>query len=166
MNEAGEQLEDFCLDHELALANTMFKQHPRWLYTWFSPDGNTWNQTDYISIVQRWKTSLMNCHTYLGADCDTDHQLLAETLKVTLAKRQRQHSILPLNLEELKEEKAVQFVAEITKRFTAFEAAQNEITPEDLWKGTKTVLLDVARETTGSSSRNRDLRSNQGKERN
>jgi len=28
-NEAGEQLEDFCLEHELALANTMFKQHPR-----------------------------------------------------------------------------------------------------------------------------------------
>jgi len=29
MNEAGEQLEDFCLEHEMALANTMFKQHPR-----------------------------------------------------------------------------------------------------------------------------------------
>jgi len=27
--EASEQLEDFCLEHELALANTMFKQHPR-----------------------------------------------------------------------------------------------------------------------------------------
>ena len=32
-NEAGEQLEDFCLGHELAVANIMFKQHPRWLYT-------------------------------------------------------------------------------------------------------------------------------------
>ena len=53
-NEAG-QLEDFCLEHELALANTMFKQHPRRLYTWTSPDGNTRNQTDYISIAQRWK---------------------------------------------------------------------------------------------------------------
>ena len=28
----------------------------------------------------------MNC----GADCDTDHQLLVATLKVMLAKRQRQ----------------------------------------------------------------------------
>jgi len=35
-------------------------------------------------------------------------------------------------------------------RFTALEAAQNEVTPEDLWRGTKTVLLDVARETSGS----------------
>ena len=30
------------------------------------------------------------------------------------------------------------------------EAAQNEVTPEDLWKGTKTVLLEVATETIGS----------------
>ena len=34
--------------------------------------------------------------------------------------------------------------------FTALEAALNEVTPEDLWKGTKTVLLEVARETIGS----------------
>jgi len=37
----------------------------------------------------------------------------------------------------------------VTNRFTALEAAQNEVTPEDLWKGTKTVLLEVARETIG-----------------
>jgi len=42
--------------------------------------------------------------------------------------------------------KAVQFAAEVTNRLTALEAAQNEVTPEDLWKGTKTVLLEVARE--------------------
>jgi len=34
--------------------------------------------------------------------------------------------------EELKEEKVVQFAAEVTKRFTSLEAAQDEVTPEDL----------------------------------
>ena len=63
---------------------------------------------------------------------------------------QRQYSILPLNLEELKEDKAVQFAAEVTNRFMALKDAQNEVTSEDLWKGTKTVLLEVARETIGS----------------
>ena len=92
----------------------------------------------------------MNCRTYPGADCDADYQLLLVTLKVRLAKRQRQHSIPPLNLEELKEDKAVQFAAQVTNRFTALEAAQNEVTPEDLWKCTKTVLFEVARETIGS----------------
>jgi len=50
-NEAGEQQEDFCLEHQLAQANTMFTQHPRRLYTWTSPGGNTRNQIDYISIA-------------------------------------------------------------------------------------------------------------------
>ena len=30
------------------------------------------------------------------------------------------------------------------------EAAQDEVTPEDLWKGTNAVLLEAARETIGS----------------
>jgi len=51
---------------------------------------------------------------------------------VRLAKRQRQHSIPPLNLEEHKKEKAVQFATEVTNRFTALEAAQNDVTLEDL----------------------------------
>ena len=71
----------------------------------------------------------MNCCTYPGADCDIYHQLLVATMKVRQAKRQRQHSIPPLNLEELQEDKAVQFAAEVTNRFTALKAAQNEITP-------------------------------------
>jgi len=99
----------------------------------------------------------MNYRTYTGADCDTDHHLLVATLKVRLAKRQRQHSIPPLNLDELKGDKAVQLTAEVTNRFTALEAAQNEVTPEDLWKGTKTVLLEVARETNGSVGRKKAM---------
>jgi len=59
-------------------------------------------------------------------------------------------SIPPLTFEELEEEKAVHFAAEVNNRFTALDAAQNEVTPEDLWKGTKTVRLEVARETIGS----------------
>jgi len=31
----------------------------------------------------------------------------------------------------------------------ALEAAQDDVTQKDLWKGTKTVLLEVDRETTG-----------------
>jgi len=90
----------------------------------------------------------MNCRTYPGADCDTDHQLLMATVKVRLAKRQRQHSIPPLNLEDLKEEKAVQFAAEVSNRFTALEAVHNEVTP-DLWKGikTRTVLIPFCLDT-------------------
>ena len=32
----------------LVIANTLFQQHKRRLYTWTSPDGQHQNQTDYI----------------------------------------------------------------------------------------------------------------------
>ena len=87
----------------------------------------------------------MNCRTYPGADCDTDHQLLVAMLKVRLGKRQRQNSIPPLNLEE---DTAVQFAAEVTNRFTALEAAQNEVTAEDLWKVTSKKCIAVRKVAT------------------
>ena len=38
-NEAGQRLIEFCQGNALVLANTLFQQHKRRLYTWTSPDG-------------------------------------------------------------------------------------------------------------------------------
>ena len=38
-NEAGEKLIEFCQENALVIANTLFQQHERRLYTWTSPDG-------------------------------------------------------------------------------------------------------------------------------
>ena len=38
-NEAEQRLIEFCQQNELVLANTLFQQHKRGLYTWTSPDG-------------------------------------------------------------------------------------------------------------------------------
>ena len=38
-NEAGQRLIEFCQEDTLVIANTLFKQHKRRLYTWTSPDG-------------------------------------------------------------------------------------------------------------------------------
>ena len=37
-NEAGERLIEFCQENALIIANTLFQQHKRRLYTWISPD--------------------------------------------------------------------------------------------------------------------------------
>ena len=47
-NEAGQRLIEFCKENSLVIANTLFQQHKRRLYTWTSPDGQHRNQTDYI----------------------------------------------------------------------------------------------------------------------
>ena len=38
-NEAGKRLIEFCQENALVIANTLFQQHKRRLYTWTSPDG-------------------------------------------------------------------------------------------------------------------------------
>ena len=38
-NEAGQRLIAFCQENALVIANTLFQQHKRRLYTWKSPDG-------------------------------------------------------------------------------------------------------------------------------
>ena len=52
-NEAGQRLTEFCQKNVLVIANTLFQQHKRRLYTWTSPDGQHQNQTDYILCSQR-----------------------------------------------------------------------------------------------------------------
>ena len=38
-NEAGQRLIEFCQENVLVIANILFQQHKRRLYTWTSPDG-------------------------------------------------------------------------------------------------------------------------------
>ena len=38
-NEAGQRLIKFCQENAPVIANTLFQQHKRKLYTWTSPDG-------------------------------------------------------------------------------------------------------------------------------
>ena len=47
-NEAGQRLIEFCQENALVIANTLFQQHKRRLYTWTSPEGQHQNQIDYI----------------------------------------------------------------------------------------------------------------------
>ena len=52
-NEAGQRLTEFCQENTLVIANTLFQQHKRILYTWTSPDDQYQNQVDYILCRQR-----------------------------------------------------------------------------------------------------------------
>ena len=38
-NEAGQRVTEFCQENALVIANTLFQQYKRRLYTWISPDG-------------------------------------------------------------------------------------------------------------------------------
>ena len=85
-NEAGQRLTKFCQENALAIANTLFQQHKRRLYTWTSPDGQHRNQIDYILWSQRWRSSIQLAKTRPGADCGSDHELLIAKFRLKLKK--------------------------------------------------------------------------------
>ena len=85
-NEAGLRLIEFCQENALVIANTLFQQHKRRLYTWTLLDGQYQNQTDYIICSQRWRSSIQSAKTRLGADCGSDHELLIAKIRLKLKK--------------------------------------------------------------------------------
>ena len=69
-NEVGQRLIEICQENALVIANTLFQQHKRRLYTWTSRDGQQRNQIDYILCCQRWRSSIQSAKTRPGADCE------------------------------------------------------------------------------------------------
>ena len=84
LNEAGQRLVEFCQENALVIANTLFQQHKRRLYTWTSPDGQHWNQTDYILCSQRWRSFIQSAKTRPGTGCGSDQQLLIAKFRLKL----------------------------------------------------------------------------------
>ncbi|ELR55677.1 hypothetical protein M91_10328, partial [Bos mutus] len=85
-NEAGQRLIEFCQENALVIANTLFQQHKRRLYTWSSPDGQHQNHIDYILCSQRWRSSIQSAKTRPGADYGSNDELLIAKFRLKLKK--------------------------------------------------------------------------------
>ena len=85
-NEAGQRLIEFCQENALVIANTLFHQQKKRLYTWTSPDGQHQNQIAYILCSQRWRSAIQSAKTRPGADCGSDHELLIAKFTLKLKK--------------------------------------------------------------------------------
>ena len=83
-NEARQRPTEFCQENILVTANTLFQPHERRLYTRTSPDGQYWDQTDYILHSRRWKTSTQSAKTRLRAG--SDYELLMAKCRIKLKK--------------------------------------------------------------------------------
>ena len=83
-NESGQKLTGFCQENTLVIANTLFQQHKRLLYTWTSPYGQYQSQIDYILCNRRWRSSTQSAKTRLGADGGSDHELLIAKFRLKL----------------------------------------------------------------------------------
>ena len=97
----------------LVIANTLFQQHKRQLYTWTSPDGQHCSQIDYTLCSQRWRSSIQSSKTRPGADCGSDHQLLIAKFRLKLKKGGKTTRPFKYNLNQI----PYDYVVEVTNRF-------------------------------------------------
>ena len=112
-NEAGQRLIEFCKENALVITSTLFQQHKRRLDTWTSPDGQHWNQIDYILCSQRWRSSIQSEKTRPGADCGSDHELLIAKFGLKLKKVEKTTRPLRYDLNQI----PYDYTVEVRNRF-------------------------------------------------
>ena len=83
-NEAGGRLTKFCKENALVIANILFHQHKRQLYTRTSANGQYWNQIHYILCSRGWRSCLQSAKARPETDCGSDHQLLIVKFRLKL----------------------------------------------------------------------------------
>ena len=126
-NEAGQRLIEFCQENTLVTANTLFQQHKRRLYTWTSPDGQHWNQTDYILCSQRWRSSVQSAQTRPGADCGSDHELVIAKFRLKLKKVEKTTRPFSYDLNQIH----YNYTVEVRNRFKGLDLIDR--VPDKLW---------------------------------
>ena len=116
-NEAGQRLIELCQENTLVIANTLFQQHKRRLYTWTSLDGQYRNQIDYILCSQRRRSFIQSAKTRLGGYCGSDHELLIAEFRLQLKKVGKTTRLFRYDLNQI----PYDYTVEVTNRFKGWD---------------------------------------------
>ena len=106
--------------------NTLFQQPKRWLFTYTSPDGQYWNQIDYILCNWRWRSSIQSAETRPKADCGSDHEFLISKFWLKLKKVGKTTRPFWYDLKQI----TYDYIVEVTNRFKGLD--QVDKMPEEL----------------------------------
>ena len=126
-----------CQENALVITNTLFQQHQGRLYTWTSPDGQHWNQIDYILFSQRWRSSIQSAKTKLGADCGSDHESLIAKFRLKLKKVEITTRPFRYDLNQI----PYDYTVEVRNRFKGLDLIERD--PDELWME----VHDIVQET-------------------
>ena len=139
-------------ENALVIANTLFQQHKRRLYTWISQEGQHQNQIDYILCSQRWRSSIQSTKTRPGADCGSDHELVAK-FRLKLKKVGKTTRPFRYDLNQI----PYKYTVEVTNRFEGLYLIDR--VPEELRTEFKTLYR---RQRSGPSPRKRNAKRQNG----
>ena len=113
---------EFCQENALVIANTLFQQHKRRLYTWTSPDGQHRNQS---------------AKTRPRTDCGSDHELLIAKFRLKLKKAEKTTRPFRYDLKQI----PYDYTVEVRNRFKGLDLIDR--VSDELW----TEVCDIVQET-------------------
>ena len=140
-NEAGQRIIQFCQENALVIANTLFQQHKRRLYTRPSPDGQHRNQNDFILCSQRWRRPIQSTKTRQGTDCGSDHELLFDKFRLKLKKVGKTTRPFRYDLDQI----PYDYTVEVKSRFNGLYLKDR--VPEELWMEVHDIIQEVVMKT-------------------
>ena len=121
----------------MVIANTLFQQHKRRLYTYTSRDGQHRNQIDYILCNQKWRGSIQSAKIRPEADCGSDHELLIAKFRLKLKKVGKIIRPFRYDLNQI----LYDYTVEVRNRFKGLDLIDRM--PDELW----TDVCDILQET-------------------
>ena len=130
-------LREFANNNKMVICNTVFKQPKRRIWTWQNP--REVNVTNWITV--------RNCHSYPGADVNSDHNLVAANLKqVRYKKIKGARKRLEWNLSTLaNEETKKKYVNEVENAVNT----GDDMLPNEHWNHIKNVILKSTKTNIG-----------------
>ena len=132
---------EFCQENAQVIANTLFQQYKRGLYTCTSPDGQYQNQIDYILCSQRWRHSIQSAKIRLGADWGSDHELLIAKFRLKFKTVGKTTRLFRYDLNQIPHNYAV----EMTNRFKGLELVDR--LPEERWMEVRDIVQETGIKT-------------------
>ena len=133
--------QEFCQENALVIANILFQQHRRRLYTWTSPDGQYQNQIDYI-CSKSWRSSIQSAKTKPGANCGLDHELLITKFRLKLKKVWKIIRPFRYDLNQI----PYDYTVEVRNRFKGLDLIDR--VPEELWTEVNNIVQDAGIKTS------------------
>lgn len=145
-NERGETLTQFCIRSNLCIANTFFDHPLRRRYTWKMPGDINRYQIDYILVRKRFKNQVKDCHSYPGADVDSDHNLVLAKCCLKF-KKLRRRIVQNWDVGKLKNEECKETYQKRLKE--QGRAGNGNMSIEEEWEVLKNNILHSAKSAVG-----------------
>ncbi|BHF85091.1 hypothetical protein SprV_1002824900 [Sparganum proliferum] len=154
--ENGERLLNFADRNRLLVTNTCFQHRQKHLLTWYSNDGRTASQIDYILVSSRFRSWVHDSRSMRGAETGnaygSDHVLVRARLKVHLSSAPKMPRPRRLDVAKIRQASTAEALSrEIRTCYTT--RADGEVS--DQWSSLKTSVYGAAEKILGYTQRRR-----------